>query len=269
MDTSAIDLKQLFSQAPKEVQDYFLAGEIDSAVAILGKIHKLPIGSYLGLKNVITLVLLGVVEPEKTSETIETHCGITRDVADALTQDIDRAIFEKVRISVLGKKTPGVKQLLVTNSEEPHKIDLRKELLDTTHLGSNNTDAATKGSGVPDTATDKVAQGVFGSSRIGSTRTITLQPGSRSQLLEQLHMLETIPNDEEVEARLTTIKEQIASIESKKAATQEQVSISAEKDQSVEDSKAYIVSAKEHPATYSKAPTSYNVDPYREIPTEE
>jgi hypothetical protein len=94
-----------------------------------------------------------------------------------------------------------------------------------------------------------------------------LTPGSRSQLLEQLQILGTIPNDEEIETRLKHIHEQIDLIKKQEEdnVLESNVALKSfmfgEKGTTVADPRLQV-------ATYSGAPTEYNVDPYRETAEE-
>lgn len=250
MDPINETLQTLFSQASEYVQQYILSDELDGAVALLGKIHKLPVSSYLPLKNTITLILLGHIEPKDAVTALETNCGLTPLESTKLAEDIDRAILEKVRLSILGKQTPGVKQITLSDGNEIHKGELRKEILDTTKSSAGAPSPAT-----PNQATQPTPRA-----------RATLEPGSRSQLLEQLHVLETIPGDDEVEARLNHIKEQVASLESKNVEGLEPT-VAADEFM-FGDKSGEVVTATEKVATYSTAPTAYNVDPYREIISE-
>lgn len=256
MDPTNTHLQTLFDQAPEEIQDYFLSGELEKEVILLGKIHKLPISAYVTLKNTITLTLLGVITPETIIPALEKNCNLNDVEATELVKDIDQAIFQKVRFSVLGNTAPGVKQITLSDGGNATAVELRKELLDTT-----------KG------PMPKIKEGVVEAS--GTTGEIkrsssalqqasNLQPGSRAQLLEQLHVLQTIPNDEEVEARLNHIKEQVATLESAKETRALETTVPAD-DFTFGDKGDTVVEAQPQAATYSKAPTQYNIDPYREL----
>ena len=131
MDNTNIQLETLFAQANKEVQVYLLSNELDNAIAVLGKIHTLQIGKYLPLKNIITLILLGAIDPKEAVSHIQTSCELGEDEAYTLAKDLDETIFQKVRLSIIGKSTEDVKQLILTDST-PSKDELRKEILDTT-----------------------------------------------------------------------------------------------------------------------------------------
>jgi lipid A disaccharide synthetase len=127
---------------------------------------------------------------------------------------------------------------------EKTKEELRKELLDTTKRESG---FAKDQSGKPQ---DK--------------KTTVLAPGSRSQLLEQLQVLSSIPNDEEIEARLSHIQEQISAIKKQEDENTLDSKIALKSFMFGEKGKT-LADATVSRATYSVAPTQYNVDPYREL----
>lgn len=250
MEDTNLQLKNLYAKANKDVQAYLLTDELDGAVAVFGKVYKLPVSMYIMLKNTITMVLLGAILPEEAVGALQKNCGMSASDAYSLAKDLDETIFEKVRLSVLGKDTSGVKKIQLED-ESSTKEELRKEILDTTKRPATEESAPTENpvSGKEDYVTIQKA---------------ILQPGSRSQLLEQLQVLDEIPNDEEIGDRLSKIKEQIASIDNKNESRGLDSKIALQEFMFGDKSGA-VADAEVKPATYSKAPTAYNVDPYREL----
>lgn len=242
MDITNDQLKTLYANANKDVQAYLMTDELDGAVNVFGKVYKLPIGVYLALKNTITLTLLGAIQPGDVVEALKKSCNLSGTDAYALAKDLDETVFQKVRLSILGKEGADIKKLQLED-ENATKEELRKEILDTT---KRPTEAQPSVANTP------------------SIQKATLQPGSRSQLLEQLQVLETIPNDEEVEDRLNKIKNQISSIDSKNTSRALDSNIALQEFM-FGDKGENVADATSKPATYSKAPTEYNVDPYREV----
>lgn len=243
MDDTNIQLKTLYENVNPDVQAYLLTDELDGAVGLFGKVYKLPVSLYLTLKNTITLILLGAIKPEDAVTALEKNCNMSSSDAYSLAKDLDQTIFQKIRLSILGKEGADIKKLILED-ENATKEELRKEILDTTKR--------------PEV---KVETPVDGSQKI---QQVNLQPGSRSQLLEQLQVLETIPDDDEVENRLNKIKEQISSIESKTNSRDLDSNIALQEFMFGEKGNT-VAKASLQSATYSRAPTTYNVDPYREI----
>ena len=242
MDSTNEQLKALYQNANKDVQAYLMTDELDGAVNVFGKVYKLPIGVYLALKNTITLTLLGAIKPDQVVGALQKSCNMSSADAYSLAKDLDETVFQKVRLSILGKEGADIKKLQLED-ENATKEELRKEILDTTKRPVEPT--------------------VLKES-VPSIQKATLQPGSRSQLLEQLQVLETIPNDEEVEDRLNKIRSQISSIDSKNNSRALDSNIALQEFM-FGDKGENVADAKSKPATYSKAPTEYNVDPYREV----
>ncbi|MEI6810958.1 MAG: hypothetical protein WCK60_02840 [Candidatus Nomurabacteria bacterium] len=243
MNDTTNQLKTLYENASPEVQAYFLTNELDGAVALFGKVYKLPIDLYLTLQNTITLILLGAIQPENVVSALQENCKMTEEDAYALATDLEKTIFQKVRLSVLKKDASEVKKLILED-ENATKEELRKEILDTTKRPE-----------------PKPSETVDQNQKI---QQVNLQPGSRSQLLEQLQVLETIPDDEEVGNRLNKIKDQIASIESKADSRNLDSNIALQEFMFGEKGNT-VAKASLQSATYSRAPTTYNVDPYREV----
>lgn len=247
MDDTNIQLKTLYENVNPDVQAYLLTNELDGAVAIFGKIYKLQVSLYLPLKNTITLILLGAIQPEDAVTALEKNCEMTQDDAYSLAKDLDETIFQKIRLSIIGKEGSDIKKLILEDTNTS-KEELRKEILDTTKRKDVELEIKTEG---PIDPSQKIQQ-------------VNLQPGSRSLLLEQLQVLETIPNDDEVAERLNKIKDQIASIDSKYDSRALDSNIALQEFMFGEKGNT-VAKASLQSATYSTAPTKYNVDPYREI----
>jgi hypothetical protein len=237
-------IHELFGQATPEVQKFLLSDEIDKSTAILGKLYSLPISKYIALKNVVTFILLGSIEPSDVVTSLQKSLEIDEDRAYKLATDLDKSILQKVRRVILGEEVGDVKVLKVSDKDkEANKDELRKVILDTT-----KRDSAIE--------TTPVKPGDKRPKKI-------LAQGSRSQLLEQLNILDSIPDDSEINARLSHIKSQIHDIEGKEVEVV--VPISKELENALSGGGKTVVTPTIHTATYSRAPTEYNIDPYREV----
>lgn len=270
----ATNIDELFDEAPVHIQALISGTEVNNATAVLGKIYKLPVSSYLALSNLISFILIGALKPEDVPRAFVDVLKLSEDDAMKLASDLDKSILEKARIQVMGKAPTDMVELTFPGGRSPD--ELRKEILDTTKRESA---LAKEQSSVEKTDTSapvspsmgqepapETAPAVPGlevdAETTGKEKKMMVAPGSRSQLLEQLQILDSIPDDEEIADRLSKIQEQIASIE--------------KKDDSELDTNVPLhnfmfgekgddeVRPELKAATYSKAPTKYNVDPYRE-----
>jgi hypothetical protein len=95
-------------------------------------------------------------------------------------------------------------------------------------------------------------------------KTTVLKPGSRAQLIEQLQVLGTIPDDEEIGERLAHIQEQIGKIKKQEEDNSLDSKIALKSFMFGEKGKDVAETVVAH-ATYSVAPTQYNIDPYKEV----
>jgi len=255
----ATNQEELFDKSPLEIQELITGGEVEKTTAILGKLYKLPISSYVAFSDVISFILIGALKPEDVLTALEDILKMPPDEAYKLAQDLEKTILQQARLKILNQPSEEMVTLTFEDTDSK-KEELRKEILDTTKRESafvkeqsSLTDNSSTTDDISNTPTTTNT----------SKKSLTIVPGSHSQLVEQLQILDSIPNDEEIEARLNHIKEQLASIESKgenrdldsKVALKE--FIFGEKSQNE-------VNAKSKTATYSKAPTSYNIDPYKE-----
>lgn len=248
MDTTnlsyiATNLDELMMRARPEIQEIVAGKDIDEAVAILGKLHKIPIGSYLALDNIILFILLGALKPEDAVRGIQDILKLPEEDSYKLAQDLEKTILEKARMKIFNRGSEDTVTLTFQEGRTPH--ELRKEILDTTKR--EPTVAIQPGKQVQSPA--------LPAKNMAPT-------GTRSQLMEQLQILGSIPDDEEIANRLKKIQEQVADMQAKK----EESTRRAEKEkEESQNSSIQIASPQVQSATYSRAPTQYNVDPYREV----
>ncbi|MDQ5962793.1 MAG: hypothetical protein QG653_600 [Patescibacteria group bacterium] len=236
-------IQEFFQRATPEVQELLLSDEVNKASAVLGKLYALPISKYVPLKNIITFLLLGIIEPKDAVEELQKDLEVDAEVATKIAQDMDKTILQKARVALMGEEVGEVKVLKIAGKdEETNKEELRKVILDTTKRES---------------AIEKspVKEGERRAKKI-------LVKGSHSELVEQLNLLGSIPDDEEIRARLENIKSQM------KVVVEEEPPkpVPKELENLLSGGGQKIVPPKARVATYSVAPTSYNIDPYRETP---
>lgn len=241
----AKNLEELFDKAPVYIQELIEGDEINKTTAILGKVYKLPVNLYVALSNIISFILIGALKPEDVVVAIEDILKLTHEEALKLAEDLEKSILEKARIKILGKSGEAMITLSFPETKSPD--ELRKEILDTTKRESGLVKEQVTQTPQPPKQT-------------------ILTPGSRSQLIEQLQIIGKIPDDEEITARLEHIKEQISSLDKNSDNTLD-ANIPL-KNLMFGEKGETVVEAEARPSSYSKAPTKYNVDPYREIVNE-
>ena len=239
--TDREELKKLFEVSSFGIKNLIRGGGVKKAAANIGSKYNIKISNYTALTNIITCILIGGITPENVVTAIKDLVELDEATSTKLAQDLEKGILAEARAVTLGKPVDEVTKLEFKGERSPD--ELRKEIMDTTKRES----ALVKPQG----------SGVL---KKGSTIT----PGSRSQLLEQLQILSTIPNDEEVEARLSHIQEQINSIKKTEADNTLDSKIALKSFMFGEQGKE-TVPAILKTSTYSVPPTRYNLDPYREV----
>lgn len=267
----AINQDELFDHSPKEIRELIEGGEVNNTTAVLGKIYKLPVSSYIALSNIITFLLIGAILPENAVRALIELVKVSEDDAHKIAEDLERGIFEKARISILRKSPKDMVELTFQEGRTPD--ELRKEILDTTKRESGFVKEQVS-SLPPPSSPLPLPQGEAPVPPpaqpiplpVQTPKKFEVAPGSRSQLLEQLQVLDAIPNDEEITDRLSKIQAQIASMEAKDT-TDLETKVPLQQFMFGEKG-GETVEPELKSATYSKAPTKYNVDPYREISEE-
>ncbi len=245
MDTSsyiAPNPDEFFEKASVEIQDIIAGGEVDAVTKTLAETYKIQPDHHIALSNIISFILIGAIDSDDVVQALEELVGMSGSDAIKLATDLEHGILEKAHVSLLKKSTGEITTLEFQG--EKNKAELRKELLDTTKRES----ALTKSPLQP-----LVKKGIM-----------VIKPGSRSQLLEQLNVLETIPNDEEIATRLSHIQEQIAALKKEEEDNSLDSKIALKSFMFGEKGKA-VADSTINKTTYSIPPTRYNVDPYREV----
>jgi hypothetical protein len=231
---------ELFDKASVEIQDLISNGETAKATAELSKLYKIKPEYQTALSNIISFILIGAIDTDDVVQALQDLVNLNLDDAIHLATDLEHGILEKAHISLL-KKSDGAVATLEFQGDKS-KTELRKEILDTTKRES----ALTK------SPLDAIPK-----------KTTVIKPGSRSQLLEQLQVLGTIPNDEEITTRLNHIQEQMKALkqEEEDSSLNSKIALKSfmfgEKGKDIADPTIKT--------TYSVPPTRYTVDPYREI----
>lgn len=245
MDTPtyiAKNIDELFDKAPENIQDLFANGDVDAAVEEIVKKYSIKNTSQTALSNVISFILIGAIQPDDVSQALQEVAGVKEEDVLSVATDLEQGILAKAHIALFIKSKDEVKTLEFQGTKG--KEELRKEILDTTKRES----ALEKNQATPAVKKSPVV----------------ITPGSRAQLLEQLQVLETIPNDEEINSRLSHIQTQIASLKKQEEDNSLDSKIAlksflfGEKGTTTADSSI-------NKATFSIPPTRYNVDPYREV----
>ncbi len=238
---SNINIKELVGQASDHVLEVIGSGEIGKVTVTVASQYDIPVGRQVALSNVITYVLLGAVLPDDVVQALVDLVEVDETTATKIAQDLNTSLFQKVRNLVLNQ---GEEVKNLEYSGEKTKEELRKEIMDTTKRESG----LNKPQSSPQTK-----------------KTTVLAPGSRSQLLEQLQVIGSIPDDEEISERLKHIQEQISSIKKQEDDNTLKSNIALKSFMFGEKGKEAVTPTL-RPATYSVAPKEYNVDPYREMP---
>jgi hypothetical protein len=238
--------QELFNASPDGIKGLIKGGELKQTTDTLGKKYNLPVKTYIGLGNIISYVLIGALAPEHVVQALVEVCEVTEEVATHIAEDLEHSIFEKARSITLGKDPDAVVKLEYKGERTPE--DLRKELMDTTKRTSGLTTPQ--------------------SSPTPPKKESVNPSGSRSALMEQLQILGNIPNDKEIEERLKSIQKQVADIKKKEEEDNTLHSTVALKSFMFGEKGKEMVAPKARPATYSVAPTEYNIDPYREVAEE-
>jgi hypothetical protein len=236
----ANNLDELFEKASVEIQDLISDGEIEEATKTLSAAYKIDTAHQTPLSNIISFILIGAIDGDDVVQALQDLVEVSLDDAIHIATDLEHGILEKAHISLL-KKSDGAIATLEFQGDKS-KTELRKEILDTTKRESALAKSPVEGA---------------------AKKPMVIKPGSRSQLLEQLQVLGTIPNDEEIASRLSHIQEQITALKKEEEDSSLNSRIALKSFMFGEKGKATADPTIK--TTYSVPPTRYTVDPYREV----
>lgn len=193
------DIQSAFDESPESLQDYILSEKFDDDIQELAISEKLQPESFQVLKNVATMVILGVAEPFEFDTILAESLIITDKTAHNIVQKITE-LTERVIENMLdtGADTE-VKTITIAGDND--KKDLRSTILDSNKLAET-----------PQVAPQKTFI------------------SSRSMLMEQLALIGQIPKDEDVMTRLNKIKEQLRKGEDEKKKLDQEIKAREEKE---------------------------------------
>jgi hypothetical protein len=254
------DPYELLEKSSPFIKELFTDGVPDVKASEIGELLKIPVESYNALSNLISFILVGAILPADIHKALLELVGVTEEEALHIEKELETSVLQKVREVTLGKTTEkdAVATLTFKKEDATSKktAELRSEILDTTKREQPK----------PKEPLKKDQKGPP-----------TPANGSRNQLMEQLQLLGSIPNDEEVETRLKKIQDQITNLKVKEETvlitvngeTKEVTTVTNKvKMYDFGENSDKAVQARVKTATYSTAPTHYNVDPYREVAEE-
>lgn len=273
-------LNTLLENASDSVRSVILDGHLDEAILVLINTYHLTVEESVSLKNTILLTLLGVIKPSDVRADLKKDLIIDEEALEALIKDIDTGIFEQARIALFGEEYEEGQEVKKLSLGEKESEDVLREQI----MANTDRDSAIKTSPLealkkkeadnkekvveeivplkelvkkgPTVQAPKEVVKEESKEKVEEKKdTSPVLPGSRSELLERLNILQSIPDSEQVSERMQSIRDQIAHMEEEKSAADKQADID------------YALSSlKQKNADKNIFPTSYNIDPYREIP---
>lgn len=276
-------LNTLLDNTTDAVRSVVLDGHLDEEVIVLMNTYNLSIDESVSLKNTILLTLLGVIPTTDVKKDLAKDLKLDEASLKKLIKDVDTGIFEKARIKLFGEEyEEGQEVKKLSLGKEESDDALREQIMANTDRDSaiktSPLDALKKKKeekkGVdkneeaivplvdlvksgptkePTPPTKEELQAKLAEEEAKKKDTSPVLPGSRSELLEKLNVLQSIPNTEQVSERVASIRAQIAHSEEELAEEERKADIEYAR-----------ISLKSENADKNIYPTSYSIDPYRE-----
>ena len=242
-------------KAPSAILEIIQGQDIPITTTLLVEKYRLPENFEIALSNIIMFILVGALEADNVVQALQDLVQVESSTAVSLATDLEEGILRKANITLF-KKVEGVeieKEIATLQFEgKGTTAQLRQQILEKTRQDSGI--AKDQSRPIPASTKEK--------------KLVILKPGSRTQLLEQLQVLGTIPNDDEISVRLNHIQEQIGLLKKQEEDNSLQSKIALKSFMFGEKGKT-IADASINKTTYSVPPSHYGVDPYREIDIED
>ena len=248
----ATNIGELYKSTPPHIIELINDNETRISVITLSNAYNIPENNRTALSNIILFILIEALQPANVIQALQELVEVSSEDAMKIATDLENGILKKANIPLFKKAEEEIKTLDFTGVASAS--ELRQQILEKTKRDSGLLKSQTIPVGQSKNTPDK--------------KLVILKPGSRTQLLEQLQILGTIPNDDEISVRLAHIQEQISLMKKEEEDTSLESKIALKSFMFGEKGKA-VADAAVSKATYSVPPTKYNVDPYREIDIED
>lgn len=85
------------AQLPPVVQRAIMSADVEKQLRSLAETHKLHLDQWQVLENLVMMTLLGIRQIEAMENNIQREVGVTVEVAEELTENINKIVFEPIR----------------------------------------------------------------------------------------------------------------------------------------------------------------------------
>ncbi len=110
------EIKEKVAALPQAVQEYLYSTDMEAALQSIGQKHQLHIDKLGLLETEAIDVMIGASEPENFVENIKDLLDLDDNKANALAQDVNAEVFEKIRAHM---KEGGAAQTTTTTPPVP------------------------------------------------------------------------------------------------------------------------------------------------------
>ncbi len=132
------EIAEKVASLPKSVQDYIFSPEMEAALQHVGQKHQLHIDKLGLLETEVVDVMIGATEPENFVPYMVDTLEIDQQQANAIAQDVNTELFEKVRAYMRGDAVPPAQ----TQQAEPVRAYVPPPITNTTPSVAQRTNPA-------------------------------------------------------------------------------------------------------------------------------
>lgn len=122
-------LHERLEQLPQVVKAAIASSDIEGNLRKLADTHKLHLDQWQSFENEVMLAILGIQRVEDLEQNIKKEAGVNDDVARALSLDVNRIVFEPIRLQLeRNLEHPDAQAAVVSGTEAA-----RTQALDEAH----------------------------------------------------------------------------------------------------------------------------------------
>lgn len=124
MDETQEIIKEQLKKLPKDLKDAISSVDLRDKIRKISEKHHLHIDQAGNLENETAFVMIGLEPTADYKENLKRELNISRDRAQAITADIDKEIFARVRQSL---KKISESHILNDEHSNPNEADFQRE----------------------------------------------------------------------------------------------------------------------------------------------
>lgn len=123
MDDTQKIIQEQFKTLPKTLQDAILTADLPGKMKMISEKHKLHIDKAAIFENETMLIMLGLENHTDYADNLKKEMGISDEVAQEITKDVNDQIFLPIRESLKEMENKNIEEAETEQREEEQNIE--------------------------------------------------------------------------------------------------------------------------------------------------